>query len=314
VTDDVRIADDALTESIVAWREHITLIERASAHTVISYHTDIVAYLTFLRRQSRTLVTLDVLAGQTAMDFRTWLAHRHELGLNSLSTRRAVSAVKHFLRFLEKQGCDVPLGLLSALRLPKLAPHLPKAIDEQDLEGLLARIADHHVTHWIGARDKALALLLYGCGLRISEALSLTLKDVEGEPLSLRIMGKGKKQRDVPCLPIIHQHITMYRNACPHDLSAGSVFVGLRGKTLQPAMFNRALQILRRELMLPDYATPHALRHSFATHLMQRGGDLRDIQELLGHESLHTTERYTKLDLTHALKHYRKAHPMAKDV
>ncbi len=312
MSDDVRIMDDALMDCFGAWQEQIGDLQRASDHTVKSYETDIFAYFTYLRQTHNQPTSVTLLENQTALDFRNWLAHRHQLGLSPLSTRRAVSAIKHFFRFLDDAGHDVPLSILTAMRMPKASTPLPKAMDEVDLESLLERIANYHVTDWVSKRDKAITLLLYGCGLRISEALSLTYAHVADAPPALRISGKGKKQRDVPCLPIIYKHIHAYINACPHNLSEGALFRGLRGGALNPPVFNRALQQLRRELMLPDYATPHALRHSFATHLMQHGGDMRDIQELLGHESLHTTQRYTKLDLGQTLKGYQAAHPLSK--
>ena len=312
MSNEPHIVDATVDKCINAWHTHITNIQRASAYTVKSYKTDITAYLTYLNQTHNTPVCLNMLKDQTAYDFRHWLSHRHILGLSPLSTRRAVSAVKHFFRFLDDEGYDVPLHLISALHMPKAYAPLPKAVDEVDMEALLERIAAYHTIDWVSQRDKAIALLLYGCGLRISEALSLTYADIADAPAALRVSGKGKKQRDVPCLPIIYTHINMYSNACPHDLSQGALFRGLRGGKLNTPVFNRALQQLRRELMLPDYATPHALRHSFATHLMQRGADMRDIQELLGHESLHTTQRYTTLDMQHTLKGYQSAHPLNK--
>ena len=181
--------------------------------------------------------------------------------------------------------------------------------DESQLDALFDAIMAHHDEPWLNSRNHALCLLLYGCGLRISEALSLRPTDVMGE--HVRVLGKGKKHRDVPLLPMVQHALQEYIAQCPFITETGPLFFGARGKPLQPAVFQRFLQSMRRELNLPETLSPHALRHAFATHLLSNGADLRDIQELLGHASLSTTQRYTKVDVARLMSAYNNAHPGA---
>jgi integrase/recombinase XerC len=197
------------------------------------------------------------------------------------------------------------------MRAPKGVVPFPKSLSYIDISQILQQLYHHPSHDWQGVRDTAIAMLLYGCGLRISEALSLTSQDIARGNMAIRVMGKGKKQREVPLLPIVLEAIDAYISACPYPTNGTLLFFGKRGGALQSAIFQRRLQTLRAVLMLPDHASAHALRHSFATHLLEKGGELRDIQELLGHASLATTQRYTSVNvqqLCEAMAH----HPLGK--
>jgi integrase/recombinase XerC len=219
---------------------------------------------------------------------------------------RAVASLRSFYRYLQRHyGIENPAAL--TLRAPRRSPPLPKAVSVKESLAAVQMIADYQQEPWVGLRDRTLLGLLYGAGLRISEALNLTRGDLAGE--TLRIRGKGNKERLVPLLPAVKNALEEYLAACPWQSEI--VFYGLRGKRLQPAVFSKQLRILRNAIGLPESTTPHAFRHSFATHLLAEGGDLRSIQELLGHSSLTTTQRYTKVDTERLLSAYSLAHPLA---
>ncbi len=244
-------------------------------------------------------------------DFRSWLAARHGEGFSATSTARALSVVRGFYRYLEKQNIAENAAIFH-VRTPKLPKSLPRSLQETQAITSLDTVGFTQKENWVQLRDVALLTLIYGCGLRISEALGLRVKDLKEDATSLILTGKGNKQRMVPVLPQIHAAITEYKKVCPHLLSEGSIlFVGARGKPLQPAIFQKEIRNLRNALGLPESTTPHAFRHSFATHLLAGGGDLRTIQELLGHADLSTTQRYTKVDSERLLSAYAKAHPRA---
>ena len=252
------------------------------------------------------------LAGLAALqigDLRAWQAARHASGHGSGSRALGVTTLRAIDRFLRRCGHD-GIGALAALRAPKVAKRAPRPLEVQDASALLDLAEDSHQP-WIGLRDQALFTLLYGCGLRIGEALAL---DRSAYPFgdSVRITGKGRKQRLVPVLPVVSQSVGAYLAACPYGLSGSDpLFIGAKGKRLNPGVAQKRMRDLRPLLGLDDRATPHALRHSFATHLLGAGGDLRTIQELLGHASLSTTQRYTDVDQARLLDVYRKAHPRA---
>jgi integrase/recombinase XerC len=223
-----------------------------------------------------------------------------------------LSAIKNFARFLAKRGLGQN-GALAAIRNPKLPRSVPKPLNAVEAEDALEAVAGLHETDWIGRRDLAVLTLLYGCGLRISEALGLARRDAPKPGGSLRILGKGSKTRVVPVLPIVAEAIQDYIKALPIPCEPeGPLFLGAKGKRLSPRLVQMAMQKLRLQLGLPETATPHALRHSFATHLLAGGGDLRAIQELLGHASLSTTQRYTEVDAAQLLAVYNAAHPRAR--
>jgi integrase/recombinase XerC len=219
--------------------------------------------------------------------------------------------VRGFFRHLEKGGV-LENPAVHHVRTPKLPKSLPKALSEDQSLASLAGVGANHKEEWVTLRDVALLTLIYGCGLRIGEALALTPAQLPEGALALTLTGKGNKQRMVPILPQVHEAIAAYKKACPFALAPKEpLFKGARGKKLQPAIFQKEIRQLRSALGLPDSATPHAFRHSFATHLLAGGGDLRTIQELLGHADLSTTQRYTKVDHERLLSAYQKAHPRA---
>ncbi len=254
-------------------------------------------------------VAVDDLKNLEARDIRAWLASRLE-HFEAASTARALSTVKSFFRWLEKQGA-IKNAAIFHIRSPKIKKSLPRALAETQAAEALSAIGTQHEEEWINKRDLALLVLIYGCGLRISEALSLRYGDIpEGD--ALIITGKGNKQRMVPVLPVVKEAIADYVSACPYPfIPATPLFLGQRGKALDPAIFQLQLRKLRRAIGLPESATPHAFRHSFATHLLSAGGDLRSIQELLGHASLSTTQRYTHVDKERLLKAYGEECPSA---
>ena len=298
-----------LTKAILAWEEWMRHGKQASEHTLVSYHTDLRHFLSFLSEHLGGRINFKALSKLEAKDFRAWLASRAG-EFQATSTARALSTIKSFYRYLGKES-HVKNDALFHIRGPKLKKSLPKALGEDQAGQAIAAIGTQHSEEWINKRDLALLVLIYGCGLRISEALSLTRRDAPTGD-SLRIIGKGNKERMVPVLPIVQTAIADYLASCPHPLTPTSpLFLGKRGKALDPAIFQLQIRKVRAALGLPTTATPHAFRHSFATHLLSAGGDLRSIQELLGHSSLSTTQRYTHVDKERLMNAYKNAHPRA---
>lgn len=298
-----------VSAAVTAWVEWMRHVRRASEHTIISYQNDMAHFCAFLSQHLGGRVSFDHLRGLEAKDIRAWLASRSG-EFESSSTARALSTVKSFFRYLEKQE-RMENAAIFHIRGPKLKKSLPKALAEEQAGQALAAIGQQHEEEWVNKRDLALLVLIYGCGLRISEALSLTYKDIpRGDSLS--IIGKGNKQRMVPVLPMVREAIGDYVSSCPYPFTANApLFLGKRGKALDPAIFQLQLRKVRAQLNLPESTTPHAFRHSFATHLLSAGGDLRSIQELLGHASLSTTQRYTHVDKERLMNAYKNAHPRA---
>jgi len=254
------------------------------------------------------------LTGMSALspaDFRAYLALRAGQGRERTTLARGLSVLRGFVRFLERRKLAAAPAL-AVLRSPKLPASVPKPLTVADAGAAIDTVGELSASAWQQKRDIAILTLLYGCGLRISEALGLSLGEApRGD--ALVVTGKGRKQRHVPVLPAVAEAIADYLAACPYPLTRdGPLFVGARGGPLNPRLVQRQMQLLRGMLGLPDTATPHALRHSFATHLLSGGGDLRAIQELLGHASLSTTQRYTKVEPEHLLKVYEAAHPRAR--
>lgn len=303
-------APDVL-DSIAHWQRWIADERRASDHTLAAYSRDLAAFFDFLTDHLGAVPALAHLDALTAADFRSFLASRLSQGIGHSSLARAMSTLRNFFRFLEKSG-KASNATLSAVRAPRPKPPIPKPVSANeafDIIGAAAKLSD---TPWIAKRDVAVFTLLYGCGLRIDEALSLNVGDIPDAD-AMVVTGKGNKQRIVPILPIVRQTIADYLEACPFGAKDETpLFLGARGARLNPGVVQRQMRKLRAMLGLPDTATPHALRHSFATHLLGAGGDLRTIQELLGHASLSTTQRYTHVDSDHLIKVYEKAHPRAQ--
>lgn len=293
------------------WLAHLSHARRLSPHTVAAYGRDVRDFLAFLQAHLGGAAGLAELRTLQISDFRAWLAQRRTDGLNSASLARAVSAVRSFFRYLHKAGV-LENTAISGLRGPKLPHGVPKPLSETGALRVVADAGDLAAEPWIGLRDVAVLSLLYGCGLRISEALGLSRAAAPfGD--TLRIYGKGGKERLAPVLPVVAEAVQAYLAHCPYQLSANDpLFVGARGKRLSPRIVQLGMQRLRGALGLPDSATPHALRHSFATHLLSAGGDLRTIQELLGHASLSSTQRYTEVDAARLLEVYGAAHPRAR--
>lgn len=282
-----------------------------SPKTIEAYRRDVGGFLGFLSGYHGGDVGLRALAAITVTDMRGWMADARGRGLSARSLARALSAVKGFYGWLnDHEGVDN--AAVASMRGPKAKARLPRPVAAGDTRNLLDMVDIQHKEAWVGARDLAVLLLLYGCGMRISEALGLN-RGQAPLPEVLRIIGKGNKERLLPVLPVARQAVSAYLKACPYDLAGHEpLFVGIRGKRLGARAIQKLMEGLRRQLGLPATATPHALRHSFATHLLEAGGDLRTIQELLGHASLSTTQVYTSLDQTRLMDIYNQSHPRAK--
>jgi integrase/recombinase XerC len=294
-------------DMLAAWHDHLALGLRRSPHTVRAYGTAAQRLLTRMN-----LATWDEVARLPATRLRTHLASRRADGLSNASAARELSALKGFIAFARAQAGHA-VSEPPRLRGPRIAKGLPRPVTPDDAVGLADTVAELASDDWIGARDRAVLLLLYGAGLRIAEALSLTGADLPlGERLT--VTGKGGKQRVVPLLPIIREAVADYVARCPWPLTQSEpLFRGAKGGALSQGVLQKATARARRALGLPDSATPHALRHSFATHLLGAGADLRSLQELLGHASLGSTQIYTKVDAATLLDTYRKAHPREQD-
>jgi integrase/recombinase XerC len=251
--------------------------------------------------------------GLKPIDFRAWLADLNGRGLSRTSIARALSCLRGFFRFLEKQGI-AKNSAISALRTPRVPKSVPKALSVEDAFELILAAEDLADDEWIGLRDKALLMLLYGSGLRIGEALGLDREQVPGNGADAMVVhGKGNKDRVVPVLPVVRAALDAYLTTCPYPGGDETpLFLGARGGRLAAGVAQARVRDLRKLLGLPDTATPHALRHSYATHLLAGGGDLRTIQELLGHASLSTTQRYTDVDMARLASVYEDAHPRAR--
>lgn len=300
-----------LLAAIALWAAWLAGERRASAHTVAAYGRDLAGFLEFLAGHLGEAPGLAALAGLLPADFRAYLAHRALRQAERSSIARGLSVVRGFVRFLDRRGLAANTAL-AALRAPKLPHSVPKPLNIADAVEAVDSVSELAASAWQGKRDAAVLTLLYGCGLRLSEALGLTRR---AAPLgdALTITGKGRKQRLVPVLPAVRRAVDDYLAACPYRLApAGPLFVGARGGPLHPRLVQGKMTALRGFLGLPETATPHALRHSFATHLLGAGGDLRAIQELLGHASLSTTQRYTAVDTARLLAVYEAAHPRAR--
>ena len=304
-----------LVPVIAAWMEQLKTERRASAHTLAAYGRDFAAFLDFLRDHQGGLASIATLATLQPRDFRAFLAARAAEDLAKTSQARALSVLRGFFRFLDRRG-HAKNDALSVLRGPRLPKSVPKPLSIGDADAAIDAadtVQSTDAPPWIAARDAAIITLLYGCGLRLSEALDLTRRQAPKPGLAaLTVTGKGNKQRIVPLLPAVVEAVESYLASCPYRLEPdGPLFVGQRGGQLNPRQVQRLMEQLRLRLNLPDTATPHALRHSFATHLLGGGGDLRAIQELLGHASLSTTQRYTEVDAAKLMAVYAKAHPRA---
>ncbi|HEX7741584.1 MAG TPA: tyrosine recombinase XerC [Sphingobium sp.] len=293
-------------ELVEGWRRHLALDRRRSTHTVRAYVATAERLVAFLEEHHGELVTAAMLAGIGQADLRAFLTARRMDGLGNISAARELSAVRGFLKFVGGEDGRAPV-----LKGPRVKRGLPRPVSPDEVMALAEDIAETAREPWIGARDWAVLLLLYGAGLRIGEAMGLTGAVMPlGE--TVRVTGKRGKTRQVPLLPQVAQAIESYVAICPYPIERDApLFRGARGGPLSPAIIRRAVQGARGRLGLSERTTPHALRHSFATHLLGRGADLRSLQELLGHASLSSTQIYTQVDAAHLLDVYRNAHPRA---
>ncbi|MDE5445026.1 tyrosine-type recombinase/integrase [Bradyrhizobium sp. CSA207] len=306
-------ADPDIAQEMARWLSHLGTERRLSPKTLEAYARDLRQCLDFLCTHWGERVTLKRFAALEATDIRAFMAMRRADDIAGRSLMRALAGLRSFGRFLEREG-NGKVGALSAIRAPKVAKSLPKPLPMASAKRLADadERAGEERESWILARDAAVMALLYGSGLRISEALGLKRREVPrpGEGDVLVVTGKGNKTRMVPVLRNVLALVQEYAAMCPHPLPPeGPIFLGARGGPLSPRIIQLAMERLRGALGLPDSATPHALRHSFATHLLSRGGDLRAIQELLGHSSLSTTQIYTGIDSERLLEVYASAHP-----
>lgn len=296
---------------VEAWLAQLSALRGASPRTLTAYRADLAGFLGFLTRHRGEPVGPAGLARVGIGDVRAWMAAERGRGLSARSLARALSAVKTFYAWLaEAHGIEAPA--VTATRGPRRKARLPRPVSPGAARDLISTIELQSLKSWVGARDVAVATLLYGCGLRISEALALRQSDA---PLGemLRILGKGGRERLVPVLPVVARAVETYRALCPHAPGPEApLFLGVRGGPLNARLVQGAMAGARRQLGLPATATPHALRHSFATHLLEAGGDLRTIQELLGHASLATTQVYTGVDQVRLMESYMAAHPKAR--
>jgi integrase/recombinase XerC len=300
----------AARDALANWLAHLHGLDGAAENTVKAYGADVSGYLAFLAGHRGGAEGLRALTDVPLSDLRAWMAHERGRGVGPRSLARALSAVKGFTAWLIDREGGEATAVLSA-RSPKYRRKLPRPLTEDAALAVIDRVADLPREEWVAARDAAVVTLLYGCGLRISEALGLT-GAAHPLPEVLRIRGKGGKERLVPVLPAARAAVARYVDLCPHDLNRDDpLFRGTRGGALNPRLIALAMEKTRATLGLPATATPHALRHSFATHLLSAGDDLRAIQELLGHASLSTTQAYTAVDAARLMEVYEKAHPRA---
>jgi integrase/recombinase XerC len=303
------LIDHAARALAVRWGDFLSHDRRRSPHTVRAYVATAHRFIDFLGRHRGSAVNERMLTELESVDLRAFLAERRGGGLGAASSARELSAVRAFLTYAaEQQGA---LAQLPRTRAPKRPRTLPRPAAPDEAIGLAEDAAAAASAEWIGARDLAILLLLYGAGLRVAEALSLTARMLP-VGATIRVTGKRSKIRVVPVIPAVAEAIADYVRQCPYPLQGDTpLFVGARGGPLNGDLVRRAVAAARKRLGLPDTLTPHALRHSFATHLLARGADLRSLQELLGHASLSSTQIYTAVDAAHLLDVYRHAHPRA---
>ncbi len=300
----------AWADALAGWLADRKALNNASDNTISAYQRDVLGFLAFMGGHLGGASGLGALSRIGVADMRAWMASERGRGVSPRSLARALSAVKGFFRWLaRREGFDATAVLCA--RAPKFQPGLPRPLAAQAARDMIRTVGEQAREDWIGARDAAILTVLYGCGLRISEALGLTRAQAP-LPEMLRIRGKGGKERMVPVIPAARTAVDRYVALCPFpDEPASPLFRGVRGGALGARVVARVMEQARMQLGLPATATPHALRHSFATHILSAGGDLRAIQELLGHASLSSTQAYTAVDTAHLLEIYRKAHPRA---
>lgn len=309
-------AEPKLLRHVYDWLQHLENGRRLASKTVEAYERDVRQFLGFLSGHAGGPVAVGALAELKITDIRSFLAHRKNEGTGATSLARSLAGLRSFFTYLRKQKI-VDVTAANALTTPKRPKRLPRPVDAGEATAMLEEALDPNAETepWVGSRDAAVLGLLYGCGMRISEALGLKLNDVSAlDAGMIRVVGKGGKERLIPVLPAVSEAVRVYCKLCPFTVLgepkiATPLFFGVRGGPLSARVVQKAVVDLRYRLGLPQSATPHALRHAFATHLLAGGGDLRTIQELLGHASLSTTQVYTQVDTRHLLKVFENTHP-----
>ena len=299
--------EDAFTN----WLGNLKEVRNLSDNTLISYKHDVKSFIEFISTHTGSEVSIKYLNDMKISDFRSFLSYLRNKDISSTSIARIISSLKSFFNYLLNTNL-IESTVVQSLRTPKQKKSLPRPISSELAIETIKHAQDMEKEKWIGLRNKSILMLLYGCGLRISEALNLNFEDIN-ENDYLIIKGKGNKERMVPLMDYIKNDIENYIHECPKNfMKDDPLFVGKRLDRLSPRIIQYVLEKIRHNLSLPETATPHALRHSFATHLLNSGGDLRTIQELLGHSSLSTTQKYTKVETEKLYDAYSKAHPLAK--
>lgn len=299
--------EDAFTN----WLGNLKEVRNLSDNTLISYKHDVKSFIEFISTHTGSEVSIKYLNDMKISDFRSFLSYLRNKDISSTSIARIISSLKSFFNYLLNTNL-IESTVVQSLRTPKQKKSLPRPISSELAIETIKHAQDMEKEKWIGMRNKSILMLLYGCGLRISEALNLNFEDIN-ENDYLIIKGKGNKERMVPLMDYVKNDIENYIHECPKNfMKDDPLFVGKRLDRLSPRIIQYVLEKIRHNLSLPETATPHALRHSFATHLLNSGGDLRTIQELLGHSSLSTTQKYTKVETEKLYDAYSKAHPLAK--
>ncbi len=287
-------------------------IKKYSSNTIVSYRQDLDNFINFYKSYTENEIKKEDLTNIDITTFRAWLSNRKINNISNRSSARALSSLRSFFKYILKYY-GIKNESIFVISSPKIPKKLSKAIDEKDIFDMLKVLSDiENGEKWLILRDKALIILIFGCGLRISEALSVIKTDIDKNQSFLKIIGKGSKERIVPILPAVKKAIDDYLSVCPFKIE-DSIFKSVRGLPMSPRMAEKLIEKIRCYLQLPDYLTPHALRHSFATSLLNDGADLRTLQELLGHSSLSTTQLYTKVSLEQIKEVYKSAHPKAQE-
>ena len=281
-----------------------------SRHTLDAYATDLFYFFNFIHHHYQESVSISIISNLQIQDFRAWLAARKKDNIKTVSNARALSVIRNFYRYLKNKK-HIENKNVFTIKILKNTKTLPKGLPLDATIEAIKTIESLPKQRWIGLRDKAVLMLLYGCGLRINEVLSLHHKDFKDNMTQLIVKGKGNKYRIVPVLQQVRSALEEYIHSCPNNLN-DFIFVGISGKKLNPDVFRSNLRKLKKSLGLPEYTSPHAFRHSFATHLLNQNGDLRTIQVLLGHKSLSTTQKYTKIDVQNLMSAYSSFHPKSK--
>ena len=305
------VLDQQVLHVFKSWQDWLFNERKLSENTRMAYLKDVEAFFCFFSKHIGSNISMLSLQQLTIADLRSFLADRKRSGLSNTSMARNVSSIRSFFYFLNKFG-HLKNEAINLLTSPKIPQAIPKALDEDEALSILEKPSSTNMQPWVKSRDKAIFALMYGCGLRIGEIIALDGSDI---PLSdaIIVKGKGNKQRLIPIMPIIRDSVAEYMSLCPFTISKdGPAFFGVRGNRLNPGVVQRSMRLIRGSLGLPATATPHSLRHSFGTHLLVNGGDLRSIQELLGHASLSTTQRYTAIDTNYLKEVHQKFHPRAE--